>query len=35
MTTLKEKYNTEVIPKLKEKFNYTNGFQVPKLEKSC
>ncbi|MDZ7665977.1 MAG: 50S ribosomal protein L5 [Desulfotignum sp.] len=33
MTTLKEKYNTEIIPQLKERFNYTNGFQVPKLEK--
>jgi large subunit ribosomal protein L5 len=33
MTTLKEKYKTEVIPKLQEKFNYKNGFQVPKLEK--
>jgi large subunit ribosomal protein L5 len=33
MTTLKEKYKTEIIPKLKERFNYTNGFQVPRLEK--
>jgi large subunit ribosomal protein L5 len=33
MTTLKEKYTTEIIPKLKETFNYTNRFQVPKLEK--
>ncbi|MCF8089412.1 MAG: 50S ribosomal protein L5 [Desulfotignum sp.] len=33
MTTLKEKYKTEIIPKLKETFNYTNGFQVPKLDK--
>jgi large subunit ribosomal protein L5 len=33
MTTLKEKYNTEVVPKLKETFKYKNGFQVPKLEK--
>jgi large subunit ribosomal protein L5 len=33
MTTLKEKYKTEIIPKLKETFNYTNRFQVPKLEK--
>jgi large subunit ribosomal protein L5 len=33
MTTLKEKYKTEIIPKLKETFKYTNGFQVPRLEK--
>ncbi len=33
MTTLKEKYNTEVVPKLRETFNYTNEFQVPKFEK--
>jgi large subunit ribosomal protein L5 len=33
MTTLKEKYKSVVIPKLQEKFNYKNGFQVPKLEK--
>ncbi|MBU8848731.1 MAG: 50S ribosomal protein L5 [Desulfobacterales bacterium] len=33
MSTLKEKYNNEVVPKLKETFNYTNELQVPKLEK--
>ncbi|MEE4362943.1 MAG: 50S ribosomal protein L5 [Desulfotignum sp.] len=33
MTTLKEKYHTEIVPKLKEDFAYTNVFQVPKLEK--
>ncbi|MCF8093575.1 MAG: 50S ribosomal protein L5 [Desulfotignum sp.] len=33
MTTLKEKYNTEIVPKLKEAFNYQNEFQVPRLEK--
>jgi large subunit ribosomal protein L5 len=33
MTTLKEKYRTEIVPKLKETFNYKNEFQVPRLEK--
>jgi large subunit ribosomal protein L5 len=33
MTTLKEKYINEVVPKLRETFNYTNELQVPKLEK--
>lgn len=33
MSTLKEKYNNEVAPKLTEAFNYKNKFQVPKLEK--
>ncbi len=33
MTTLKEKYHTEIVPKLKETFDYKNAFQVPKLEK--
>lgn len=33
MTTLKEKYINEVVPKLTETFNYKNKFQVPKLEK--
>ena len=33
MATLKEKYINEIVPKLKETFNYTNGLQVPKLEK--
>ena len=31
--TIKEKYNTEIIPKLKEAFQYKNVFEVPKLEK--
>jgi large subunit ribosomal protein L5 len=33
MTTLKEKYTSEVAPKLTEVFNYTNQMQVPKLDK--
>ncbi|MCP4553539.1 MAG: 50S ribosomal protein L5 [Bacteroidetes bacterium] len=33
MTTLKEKYINEVVPKLTESFKYTNELQVPKLEK--
>ena len=33
MTTLKEKYTSEVVPKLRETFNYANELQVPKLEK--
>ena len=33
MTTLKEKYTTEVVPKLREEFSYNNEWQVPKLEK--
>lgn len=33
MSTLKEKYTNEVVPELKKAFNYTNGLQVPKLEK--
>ena len=33
MSTLKEKYNNEVVPQLKKTFNYINEFQVPKLEK--
>ena len=33
MTTLKEKYINEVVPKLRETFNYENELQVPKLEK--
>jgi large subunit ribosomal protein L5 len=33
MSTLKEKYYNEVVPKLTEIFNYENKFQVPKLEK--
>lgn len=33
MSTLKEKYNNEVVPQLQKTFNYVNGLQVPKLEK--
>ena len=31
--TLKEKYTTEIVPKLKEQFGYTNIHQVPKVAK--
>ena len=30
---LKEKYRTEVFEALKDKFNYSNPMEVPKLEK--
>lgn len=30
---LKEKYNSELVPALKEKFQYTSVMQVPKLQK--
>ena len=33
MNRLKEKYQNEVIPALREKFSYKNIMQVPKLEK--
>ena len=33
MNRLKAKYNDEIIPSLKEKFNYANVMEVPKLEK--
>ena len=33
MSQLKEKYETEVVPKLTETFNYKNLMEVPKLEK--
>ena len=33
MNRLKAKYNDEIIPSLKEKFNYTNVMEVPKLDK--
>jgi large subunit ribosomal protein L5 len=33
MSNLKEKYNKDVVPKLKEAFNYKNIFEVPRLEK--
>ena len=32
-TRLKEKYQAEVVPALKQKFGYKNPMQVPKLEK--
>jgi large subunit ribosomal protein L5 len=31
--SLKEKYQKEIIPALKEKFNYSNGFLVPGIKK--
>ncbi len=33
MSTFKEVYKNEVVPKLKEAFNYKNDNEVPKLEK--
>ena len=30
---LQEKYKTEIMPKLKEKFGYKNDMQVPKIQK--
>ena len=30
---LKEKYSKEIVPKLKEQFNYKSIMQVPKIEK--
>ncbi|HHX01090.1 MAG TPA: 50S ribosomal protein L5 [Firmicutes bacterium] len=33
MPRLKEKYQNEVVPALRERFNYANVMQVPKLEK--
>jgi len=33
MATLKERYEKEIVPKLKEQFSYTNIHQVPKLVK--
>ncbi|OGR32436.1 MAG: 50S ribosomal protein L5, partial [Desulfobacula sp. RIFOXYB2_FULL_45_6] len=33
MSTIKERYNTDIVPKLKEAFQYKNIFEVPKLEK--
>lgn len=33
MSTLKETYINEVVPALRNEFNYTNQCQVPKLEK--
>ena len=33
MNRLKAKYNEEIIPSLREKFNYENVMDVPKLDK--
>ena len=33
MNRLREKYNNEIIPSLKEEFHYENAMQIPKLEK--
>ncbi len=33
MNRLKAKYKDEIVPSLKEKYNYTSVMQVPKLEK--
>ena len=33
MSTLKKFYETEAVPRLNEKFKYTNPMQVPRLEK--
>ena len=33
MTRLKELYNTQIAPALREEFNYSNPMQVPKLQK--
>ena len=30
---LKERYNTVILPEMMKKFNYTNKFQAPRLEK--
>ncbi|NNM16829.1 MAG: 50S ribosomal protein L5, partial [Bacteroidia bacterium] len=32
---LRDKYNDEIVKNLKEKFNYKNVMQVPKLTKIC
>ncbi len=33
MNRLKEKYQNEIVPSLKEKYNYTSVMEVPKLDK--
>lgn len=33
MSSLKERYRSEVVPEMMKKFNYTSVMQVPKLEK--
>ncbi|MCB0691592.1 MAG: 50S ribosomal protein L5 [Saprospiraceae bacterium] len=35
MPNLKTRYNKEIVPTLKEKFNYGSVMQVPKLQKIC
>ncbi len=35
MSWLKEYYQEEVVPRLKEKFGYKNIYEVPRLEKIC
>ena len=32
---LQEKYKNEIIKVLKDKFNYKNDMQIPRLEKNC
>ena len=32
MNHLKERYNKEIVPSLREKYNYKNVMEVPKLE---
>ena len=32
---LKDKYTKEIVPALKQKFNYKSVMQVPKIEKIC
>ena len=33
MSTLQERYVSEIMPKLKEQFGYKNVMQIPKIEK--
>ena len=33
MNRIKEKYNNEIVPSLREKYNYASVMEVPKLEK--
>lgn len=33
METLQKKYNEEIVPNLKKKFNYKSNMQVPRIEK--
>jgi large subunit ribosomal protein L5 len=33
MNALKKQYNEEIVPALKEKFNYSSVMEVPRLEK--